>query len=115
MLKSSLFRLLYVIVGLMAIYSLSRSVYDLWRRQDLISAQKQVLNKLEAENKRLQADLKESQTPEYIERIAREKLNLAKPGETIILFDKNPVTDAGESNRLPEIKPSWSVWWKLFF
>jgi len=43
---------------------------------------------LEAERARLEKDMQalEEEDPEYIERLAREKLHLVKPGETIFRF-----------------------------
>ncbi len=41
---------------------------------------------LEEEKSRLEAQIKYKKTPEYIEEIARNKLNMAKPGEEIYMF-----------------------------
>ncbi|EYE87906.1 dihydroorotate dehydrogenase [Fervidicella metallireducens AeB] len=46
------------------------------------------LSKLKVQNQQLQDELKMSQREDYIEKMARRKLNLAKPGE-IILKDVN--------------------------
>ena len=49
------------------------------------------IKELEAERARLEKQmlaLKDPADPEYIERLAREKLHLSKPGETIFRFKK---------------------------
>ncbi len=48
------------------------------------------VKELEAERARLDGQMQalEDQDPEYIEKLAREKLHLSKPGETIFRFKK---------------------------
>ncbi|MBI5119240.1 septum formation initiator family protein [Candidatus Poribacteria bacterium] len=48
------------------------------------------IKKLEAERIKLKAQMRalEEENPEYIERLAREKLHLSKPDETIFRFKK---------------------------
>lgn len=48
------------------------------------------VKKLEAERARLEEQMQtlEDQDPEYIEKLAREKLHLSKPGETVFRFKK---------------------------
>ncbi|KAJ50947.1 cell division protein FtsL [Clostridium tetanomorphum] len=46
------------------------------------------MNKLKDKNRRLQDEVKMSQTDLYIEKLAREKLKLIKPGETPVLNSK---------------------------
>ena len=51
-----------------------------------------LVRKDEQENRRLEGLIKQlvQQNPKAVERAAREKLNLAKPGETIIKFEESP-------------------------
>jgi cell division protein FtsB len=117
MLKNPIFRLIYIVIGFLAIYSLSRSVYDLWRRMDILSQRKAVFERLQAENTHLKQQLAWQQTPQFVEREAREKLNMSKPGETVILLQN--ATPSAEANGyitgglFP--KASWMLWWRLFF
>jgi cell division protein FtsB len=109
-------RIVLFIVGLFIIFGLSRSLFDLWHRRDIVVERKNALEAVEAENLRLKKDLEESQTPEFIEKQAREKLNLAKPDEVVVIVAKATVSGtfvqgAGKGDE----KPSWRVWWELFF
>jgi cell division protein FtsB len=109
-------RILLCIIGLAIIVGLSRSLVDLWKRRDIVVERKTALEKVEAENVRLKKALLESQTPEFIEKQAREKLNLAKPDEVVVIVAK--ATSSGVLNQEGERvdqKPSWRVWWELFF
>ncbi|MSU61596.1 MAG: septum formation initiator family protein [Pedosphaera sp.] len=50
-----------------------------------------LVRKDDLENRRLEGLIKQlQQNPKAVERVAREKLNLAKPGETIIRFEESP-------------------------
>lgn len=51
-----------------------------------ISELKTKLVAVKSENAKLESQIKNSSNPEFIEKIAREKLMLAKKGETIIYF-----------------------------
>ncbi|MFZ2679356.1 FtsB family cell division protein, partial [Clostridium sp.] len=53
-----------------------------------IKAYNEVLNKVKTQNLELKEELKISERADYIERLARQKLRLIKPGE-ILFIDKN--------------------------
>lgn len=109
-------RLVLFILGIVIIVGLSRSLFDLWKRRDIVVERKTALEAVEAENVRLKKALEEAQTPEFIEKQAREKLNLAKPDEVVVIVAK--ATGSGTLFQQGENsikKPSWRVWWELFF
>ena len=58
------------------------TIYDLSVRKNALLGQKEELNRINAEHKQ---SLAEINTPEGIERIAREKLGMVKPGERPII------------------------------
>ena len=62
------------------------------RRQDKFELEAQIEQQIER-GKRLDAKIRAMQDPAAIERLARERLTYAKPGETVIHFDP-PVTNA---------------------
>ena len=109
--------MLILIVGLVVIVSLSRRVYSLWRRTDVVRERRDELRKVQEENVRLKEKLLEVRSPQYVEEQARNKLGLIREGETVVLIEApQPSSPAAtslpdESNR--ELK--WRVWWKLFF
>ena len=49
---------------------------------------------------RLRREISESETDVWIERVARDELHWAKPGETVFVFGKQPVT-AGQGESQP--------------
>ncbi|MFC1647308.1 septum formation initiator family protein, partial [Patescibacteria group bacterium] len=115
--QSNLFHLIILVVGFGMVIGLSRSAYDIWKRQDVIVQRENALKELEDENNRLKRELESAESPEFIEKEARKTLGLAKPGETIVLMQKSTISAEARTKRAekPQEKPSWKVWWSLFF
>ena len=104
-----------VIVSIVSIISLTQSTWDLWKRRDIVGVRKQTLEGIKKKNAELKSQLETVKSPFFIEREAREKLGMAKEGETIILLGSSsngsPMTN---HNTTPET-PNWKQWWQLFF
>lgn len=106
---------LAAIVGLLVtVLGLSQSVVRLMGRKSLLKAKQEELVRLQKEQENLQNKLTIAQTPEFIEKEAREKLSLAKVGETIILVEEGE-TQAQTSQKETLLLPNWKKWWQLFF
>lgn len=54
------------------------------RIQDTITQKHTELKKLKEKNKQLEEEVKSADSDEYIETLARERLNMVKPGEQIV-------------------------------
>lgn len=118
MLKTRVIRLVIVGVSAILVVNLSRSIWDLWRRRDIVAERQEVLHRLEVENKRLKDELTYSESPLFIEQEARNRLGLGREGEEIVLLPKGQdsglkTEDSGEKNK--EEVPNWKKWWRLFF
>lgn len=112
--RSRGFKLIIFFISLGAIVTAPRSLYEMWQRRDLLRERQEVRDELATENERLRRELAESQTPEYIEKVAREKLGLIKEGERVILMP--PRKDSGQANfATPDSVANWKKWWRLFF
>ncbi|MDO8674218.1 MAG: septum formation initiator family protein [Dehalococcoidia bacterium] len=75
---------------------------------------------LKAENARLLALIEYLKSDAYIEKIAREQLNLVKPGDKAVVVlapeGKPQVGDRAQSPIDNTIaKPNWRQWWDFFF
>lgn len=66
-------------------------------RKDRLELDKKIDKELEVSRK-LESSIKALQDPRTVERLAREKLSYAKPGETVIHFEA-PVTNNGSTTR----------------
>jgi cell division protein FtsB len=115
--RRRLLRTLTLIVGILIIVSLSRRIYSLWRRADVVRERHEELQKVQDENRRLKEKLSEVRGPEFVEQQARDKLGLIREGEIVVLIEApSAASSAGtpvhqQSDR--ELK--WRAWWKLFF
>ena len=74
-------RLIVIVVSIVIVINLSRSIWDLWRRRDILGERQEVLRRVEEENRRLQSELEYAQSPEFIEQEARNRLGLGREGE----------------------------------
>ena len=80
----------------------------------MLKTKQEELVRLQKEQENLQNKLKIAQTPEFIEKEAREKLNLGKVGETIVLIENSELIPHTSSPISPQ-EPNWKKWWNLFF
>ena len=68
-----------------------------------------------------EAEIKERETALYLETEARNRLNLVKPGERIVIMPKKPESDGldGLANSADAAstahEPNWVKWKRLFF
>lgn len=102
------------LISFVLVISLTRSVVSLLAKRDIVQTQSAELTRLEAENKQLEEALSQAQTPEFIEKTAREKLGLVKDGEVVVMLPQS--AQAGDSlEETDENIPNWKKWWGLFF
>ncbi len=101
-----------VILCIIIINGLVRSIYDLWRKQDLVVSAQKDLETAKKENQRLQKDLSYVKSNEFIESEARDKLFMVKPGESGVIIPPNLIAKKALS---PTPEPSnWQKWINLF-
>lgn len=108
--------IIIAIVSLLAINNLVRSIYDLWMKKDVVIEAEKTLEKEKKENEMLQKQLIEVKKPEFIEKEARNKLFMIKPGEQMVIVTsptRDPVQD--EARNKTKKLPIWQQWIKLFF
>lgn len=107
---------LIIFISLYLIVSLSREILELIRKEEVIEKEQLKLEELKVENQILSEKLEYFQSEEFVEKEAREKLGLAKEGETIVILPEG-FENIMESNQ-PEEKiaetPNWQQWLKLF-
>ena len=105
-----------LIIGIGLIINLSRDILRLLKAGERIEQAQFRVKELERENIELQELEEYYQSEEFIEEQARNKLNLAQEGETVVILPPNVEELVGwqEEEKLPEI-PNWKRWFKLFF
>jgi cell division protein FtsB len=102
-----------VIILLVIINNLIRSIYDLWHKQDLLTAAKEKLELEKERNNKLKAELSYVQSEKFIEEQARNKLFMSKPGEQDILIQKNLIQKEKDKPKI-DTRPNWQRWLNLF-
>lgn len=105
------------LIVLVVIYNLVSQISDALKSGERLSRQAEEVYKLEAKNKELKKKLSEIKSPQFIEEEARNKLGLAKEGETLVIIPDEKIkeilgaTDSAQEQRLP----NWLGWLKVFF
>ncbi len=110
-------RIIFVVLVLslsLIIIGLTRSIYDLWRKQDLIISYQKQLNKQKQENQILKQKLSQASNPKFLEEQARDNLFLIKPGEQNVIIPKELLVGTISAKPIEEI-PNWKKWLNLFF
>lgn len=101
-----------VLVCLLIINGLIHSIYDLWRKQDLLVAANDELMREKQKNQELKTQLVYVQSDEFIEEEARNKLFMVKPGESGVIVPKELLKKKEEKKVI--IVPNWQQWINLF-
>lgn len=110
------FLLIFVVIGIV-IYNLVGQTVRASRVGDRLSQAIEELHNLEIKNKELKSKLLQVKSAEFIETQARDKLGLAKEGETVIVIPEEKINKIlGLSKKIEEIKlPNWLGWLRVFF
>jgi len=107
-------------LGFFLVVSLSRSIYLNWDSQKRIETKRQEVEDLEKEVGFLEEEIEFYQSEGFLEEEARNRLQLVKPGETLIVVPEEAQKELNErvsqiesesENRSPN---NWQEWAKLF-
>lgn len=110
------FRFLALIFGIWLVISLSRDFWQLLKKKDRAEEMMTKKEALIAENQKLKGKLNYVESEEFVEKEAREKLNMAKEGEVIVILpEKITVADPRSPRSVAESLPNWRQWLNLFF
>ncbi len=99
------------------VYSLTKQINESIKVGERLQSAADDVNKLQETNRHLKEQLSSVEQPEFVEKTARNKLNMAKPGETIVLIPQeaiNQVLEAEKPPEIPPIVPNWQKWLRLF-
>jgi cell division protein FtsB len=114
--KKRLFQAIFIIGGVGLIIKLSGDILRSLKAGQQVKLAEERVFKLEKEKEKLSEKRQYYQSQDFLEEEARNKLNMAKPGETIVILPPNleEILGKQKQNSSPEI-PNWKRWWKLFF
>lgn len=105
-------RLGFFLVILYFILSLSRSAYTLWQKENVVIEEERKAEVLKRQNIALQQNYETVQGSFYIEHEARQKLNVSKEGDYVLIMPTiSPIPLVTEAPQ-PE---HWQEWMALFW
>lgn len=104
----------FTIIALFIIKNLSFSIYDIWQKKDLLEAAKKELENEKRKNLTLKSELSLTQSQEFIEEEARNKLFLSKAGESEVVLPNMQDEEQQPQVSLDD-RSNWQKWWDLFF
>ena len=108
-----------MVVSLLMLVSLARNIVKVREAKERLKEKEEYIEKIRGENEELSQRVATFKSEEFIEKQLRDKLGLAKEGETIIVLpdeetiSKFAPSDEKEEEILPD--PNWKKWLKLFF
>ena len=103
--------LLGISVCLIVIVSLVGSFGDLGKADRRIREARDEFSGLEKEEQKLLRRKREVDSPEFVEEEARNRLGMAKLGETVVILPDNLKT--GPKAMEKSTIPNWEKWWRL--
>lgn len=106
---------LAVFLTFFMIFNLARQIQTAIRNGDRLTTATDELKALQDRNRELKLAASEQDTLDFVERQARDKLNLSRPNETILLItpDALKLVEATPSP-IPTPTPHWQGWLNLF-
>jgi cell division protein FtsB len=105
---SSVLALTLIVLGVMAVTP-ARQLYD--QHRQTVEAQRD-LERLGAQNARLQARLDRLNDPDYVERLARKELGFVRPGEVSFLVVPPDPPPAPPEPASPPPRPKPKLWYE---
>ncbi len=109
---------LAVIITLFFTYNLLQQIFSTLKQADKLGQATDLLRNLELKNESLKKKLTEVKSPAFIEQQARDKLGLAKPGETVIVITPEQlgtVLSAKQEEQQLKKLPNPQGWLHLFW
>lgn len=106
--------ILLLFIGLF--YSLGKQVYDSLQASSRLGQEAGNLANLQKQNSDLKKKLAQTQSPGFIEQEARDKLNLSRPGETVVMIPQTEIDKVlgAQITPTPTPLPNWQGWLGLF-
>jgi cell division protein FtsB len=108
--------IIVIIISFYIIFSLFKQIFNALDAGKRLDKQADEVSQLQDKNRSLRTKLNEVEQPEYIEKIARDKLNLSKPDETTVIIPDEEVQKFILSQKPKEVViiPNWQGWLNLF-
>jgi len=123
--KKFSFVVVFFIAGIiLAVFISVNAVREAYRSRTIekeVESLKQEAQRVSAENDAMLERIAYFETPEFQEKIAKEKLNLQKPDENVVVVKRGIVQEtkvdgaAEEPTQDQQDVPNYKKWWNFFF
>ncbi len=114
--QKRLFNGIIFLIGISLIVSLTRSIIDTLKKSEAVTYEEERFAKVKNENEELKITYENLQTPQYVEKQARDSLGLGREGEVVVILppdlDRAQVADNKQANLNT---PVWREWLELIF
>ncbi len=102
---------------LFIIFNLGRQISNALEAGKRLDQAEAAFNTAKNTNDQLKQKMTQVAQPGFIEEIARNKLGLARPGETIVIIPEQAISQVlGVQKQVSEVKlPNWQAWLRLIF
>lgn len=114
--KSKVLIYAILIFQIVLIGSLIRGIQVSYKSRERVEILQNKKEQLEDENKKLKEDADYVQSDYYIEKVAREELQRAKPGEQVVILPENQRVGGTKpefEKREEKTLKNWEKWWVL--
>jgi len=114
--KKTACQLLIFSIGIYLIVVLSLDLFHLLGKKERVVKIEEEIKKLKAQKEVLEGKLKYVESEEFVEKEAREKLNLAKEGEVVVVLPEGLelISQRLEIEKDEDLA-NWQRWLNLFF
>lgn len=102
------------VLGVLVAGKTAGNISRLLRVQGMVGRDKEEVAATKTENDALKQKLAEVQTPEFVEREAREKLGLGREGERVVILPEEKQVESGELKVESGKVGNWRLWRKLY-
>lgn len=102
------------VLCLILVMNVIRSYISLSERGSILSEAELNLQNAKTKNEGLKRELAMVESPQYVEKEARDKLNLVKNGEVVVLLPSTSPPPEPTPTIFEEI-PNWEKWRRVFF
>lgn len=112
-------RFIVILLIILLLWSLAQNIQRIVGSKDKITEAQKVVNELKAENAKLKRQVELTNSTQFVEKEARNKLGLAYEGEIIVILPEPETLKLLAPDRPKEEeflpKPNWKKWAELFF
>ncbi|OGE26916.1 hypothetical protein A3C32_00070 [Candidatus Daviesbacteria bacterium RIFCSPHIGHO2_02_FULL_41_14] len=111
--KGTIVLVTLLILGIL--YGITQQINQSLGARGRLKNQAQEVAKLESENQQLQEELNRVKSVEFVEKVARNNLNLARNNETIFIISDEAIAKTLQGSKVEETNlPNWQGWLRLF-